>query len=79
MIKKSFKQKQDLTIYRKGVKKLKEEYDMKLIADHIKEFDRKIHKFERLAKEHFPKHLEEKESDQDDHYENYIYFDDEYM
>jgi len=52
---------------------------MKLIADHIKEFDRKIHKFERLAKEHFPKHLEEKESDQDDHYENYIYFDDEYM
>ena len=52
---------------------------MKLIADHIKEFDKMFHKFERLLKEHFPTHLEDEAADQDDHFENYIYFDDEYM
>ena len=52
---------------------------MKLVADHIKEFDKMIHKFERLAKEHFPSHLEDIEADMIDHFENYIYFDDEYM
>jgi len=32
---------------------------MKLIADHIKEFDKMVHKFGRLVDEHFPKHLED--------------------
>jgi len=52
---------------------------MKLIADHIKKFDKMVHKFERFLKAHFPKHLEEENEDLVDRFENYIYFDDEYM
>ena len=37
-----------------------------------------IYKFEKFMKCHYAEHLEENESDQDDHYENYIYLDAEY-
>ena len=66
-------------MYKNGINKLEKEYDMKLIANHIKEFDMMTHKFERFMKIHFPKHLKEDKEDKIDHFENFIYFDDEIM
>ena len=51
---------------------------MKLLADHIKLFDKMVYKFEKFLKSDYPEHLDTNQSDLEDHFENYIYFDEEY-
>ena len=70
---------QQLNVYKKGLVKLEDEFDMKHLVSHIKQFDKMLHRFDKI---HKSQNLDNQLSDEtniDDHFENFIYLDDEYM